>query len=43
MHKQQKQDVHVVNRAGPDVVGKLVYYNWGMETGEKFEQLFKAD
>ena len=39
--KRQKRVVHVVNRTCPDVVGKLLYYNWGTETSEKWKNCAK--
>ena len=41
--KQQKQDGHVVNREGPDVIGKSLYYNWETETAQQVKESFNVN
>ena len=41
--KPQKRVVHVVNKSGPDIVGKLLYYNSGTKLSEKHDQICQTE
>ena len=40
--RRQMRDIHMVHKVGQDVVGKLLYYDWGTDTAETVKQFIST-